>query len=235
MAGVAAIFLLIAVVFILIAAKRHEDVESQMAEFQRLRRTILDRLDNLRLALESDGRLRDAISVDEAARGRDPFLFVIVFKKDRLAFEPARCELLPQQEVMIQTISPPVLSHVCRFVRTLEQDGAQSRASISMTLEGHTDRRPFKAVRIGCGIDQPALTAACAQEGHPECEAIGFANNVRLSGARAQNVFFSMRKAVANDENLSACLDRNFVVAGRGPVVPSVGWAWVYARTDGVD
>jgi flagellar motor protein MotB len=104
-----------------------------------------------------------------------------------------------------------------------------------MTLEGHTDRRPFKAVRIGCGIDQPALTAACAQEGHPECEAIGFANNVRLSGARAQNVFFSMRKAVANDEHLSACLDRNFVVAGRGPVEPSDGKPWVDSRTDAED
>jgi hypothetical protein len=72
MAGVAAIFLLIAVVFILVAAKRHEGIETQMAEFQKLRATILDHLDNLRHALQSDDRLRDSISIDDEARGRDP-------------------------------------------------------------------------------------------------------------------------------------------------------------------
>ena len=65
MAGVAAIFLLIAIVFILIAAKRGERIESQVAEFEKLRTRILDRLDNLRDSLLKDERLKDVLSVDE--------------------------------------------------------------------------------------------------------------------------------------------------------------------------
>lgn len=232
MAGVAAIFLLIAVVFILVAAKRHEGVTSQMAEIQRVRTTILDRLDNLRQALQSDGRLRDAVSIDKEAGGGDPFLFVVVFNRRRLSFAPARCELLPEQKAMIEEIAPPILSHVCDFVEKLEEGGLQSRAAISMTLEGHTDRLPFRAARAVCGIDQPRLTEFCAQSERSElCERNGFANNVRLSGARAQNVFFAMQEAVARERRLSNCLERNFVVAGRGPVDPTDGKPWGEARS----
>jgi hypothetical protein len=227
MAGVAAIFLLIAVVFILIAAKRGERIESQVAAYDRLKTTVIERLDSLRDSLQADSRLRNAISVDEEARGRDPFLFVVVFNRQRLSFAPTRCELLPKQEEMIIEIAPPVLSHVCDFADDLQRRAGQSRALISMTLEGHTDRKPFQAIRIGCGIDRPELTRPCAQNEQTDlCERLGFENNVRLSGARAQNVFFAMQRAVSTTPRLSACLERNFVVAGRGPVEPTDGTSW---------
>lgn len=232
MAGVAAIFLLIAIVFILIAAKRGEHIESQVEEFKKLRTTILDRLDNLRRSLQGDDRLRELVSIDEAASGRDPFLFVIVFNRRRLSFAPTKCELQPEQDVIVTQIAPPVLSHVCKFVEDLEEGGPQSRAAISMTLEGHTDRRPFRAARVGCGIDRPELTERCAgNEESGECQRVGFENNVRLSGARAQNVFFSMQRAVAGEPGLSRCLERYFVVAGRGPVEPTDNLPWRDARS----
>ena len=46
---------------------------------------------------------------------------------------------------------------------------------------------------------------------------------MRLSAARAQNVFFAMQDAVKGDAELSSCLERYFVVAGRGPVEPADG------------
>ena len=170
------------------------------------------------------------------ARGRDPFLFVVVFNRRRLSFAPAWCELRPEQERMITEIAPPVLSHVCEFVEKLETEGPQSRTAISMTLEGHTDRLPFRAVRPACGIDRPELTDRCARnEQTAECDRVGFENNVRLSGARAQNVFFAMQRAIAKDARLSRCLERSFVVAGRGPVDPMDGRAWRDERSEGDD
>jgi hypothetical protein len=236
MAGVAAIFLLIAVVFILIAAKRGERAESQVAEFERLKKTTLDRLNSLRDALATDTVLRDVVAVDEEARGRDPFLVVVVFNRRRLSFESAQCELSGEHRRLVVDVAPRVLSHVCDVADPPGGSRAQSRARISMTLEGHTDRKPFRAVSRGCGIDRPELTGECAQNPEsPGCDRVGFENNVRLSGARAQNVFFTMRTAVAGDARLSTCLERNFVVAGRGPVEPRDGQPWAAPRTESED
>jgi flagellar motor protein MotB len=232
MAGVAAIFLLIAVVFILIAAKRGERAQSQVAEFEQLKKTTLDRLNSLRQAIRADDLLRDVVSVDDEARGRDPFLVVVVFNRRRLSFESAHCDLAAEHRQLIVDVAPRVLYHVCDVAAKPEQ----SRARISMTLEGHTDRRPFQAANRGCGIDRPELTARCAHnQQSPDCERIGFENNVRLSGARAQNVFFAMRTAVAEDARLSTCLERDFVVAGRGPVEPRDGLPWAALRTESED
>jgi flagellar motor protein MotB len=236
MAGVAAIFLLIAVVFILVAAKRGERAESQIAEFERLKRTTLDRLNSMRQALQNDDSLRDAISVEDDVKGRDPFLVVVVFNRRRLSFESAQCDLLAEHRQMITEVAPRVLTHVCDAADPRRAEALRSRARISMTLEGHTDRRPFQAITRGCGIDRPELTARCSQNSATSfCERIGFENNVRLSGARAQNVFFAMQTAVAQDDRLSACLERNFVVAGRGPVDPRDGQPWAEQRTEAED
>jgi flagellar motor protein MotB len=236
MAGVAAIFLLIAVVFILIAAKRGERAASQVAEFERLKKTTLDRLNVMRQALQNDHLLRDFLSVEDDGKGRDPFLVVVVFNRRRLSFESGQCDLLAEHRQMITDVAPRVLTHVCDATDDTQPEASRSRARISMTLEGHTDRRPFQAVNRGCGIDRPELTARCAQNDPTStCERTGFENNVRLSGARAQNVFFAMRTAVAQDQRLSACLERNFVVAGRGPVDPKDGRPWAEPRTETED
>src|SRR5262245_43760765 len=112
MAGVAAIFLLIAVVFILIAAKRHETTGI----------IIADEIDRLRQTLQGDEELKDVVEVAKGSAGNDPFSLMTVFKRDKLRFESARCDLAPQQLSMIDKVAPRVLKHVCDFVEKLERE-----------------------------------------------------------------------------------------------------------------
>ena len=239
MAGVAAIFLLIAVVFILMAAKREEResrerqrFEDQIEDLQRFRKSVLVSLDSLGTAIESDLSLAAFVTIDKEARKNDPFLFVVVFNRQRLSFNPGVCALAPSQDEIVAQAAPRVLAHVCLFADEMRKSATErKRASISMTLEGHTDRHAFLPRRTGCGVDSgdclPDDTSA-------RCERVGFENNVRLSAARAQNVFFSMQRAVETDASISDCLERYFVVAGRGPVEPADGHgAWRLKRPEG--
>lgn len=240
MAGVAAIFLLIAVVFILMAAKREEretverqKYEEQIRELEKFRQSVLVSLDSLRQALLADSSLSDLVAVDDEARKRDPFLFVVVFNRRRLSFPPRKCALSDEQVRIVEAAAPRVLSHVCRFAAETGAMGGASarRASVSMTLEGHTDRHPFLPGAPGCGVDKVGCTSPKSEK----CSRAGFENNVRLSAARAQSVFFAMERVVANDQRLAACLEKHFVVAGRGPVEPVDGRPWRSEHTDEED
>jgi flagellar motor protein MotB len=240
MAGVAAIFLLIAVVFILMAAKREEredrerrQYQAQLRALEKLRQSVLVSLEALSAAISEDRDLREFVSIDEEARKKDPFMFVVVFDRTRLSFPPGGCELSQVQDAIVERAAPRVLGHVCRFAAELEAAVEKGGgATISMTLEGHTDRRPFLPAQPGCGVDVIACPMSARSE---RCERIGFENNVRLSGARAQSVFFSMQRAVAAVPEISACLERYFVVAGRGPVEPRDGRPWRSDHTDDED
>ncbi len=73
-----------------------------------------------------------------------------------------------------------------------------------------------------CNIDQK-YTNSIVLEGHTDLQGQsangGYQRNVRLSGARAQFVYFAVRERLA-DERLRACMDQRFTVSGRGPVQP---------------
>lgn len=102
----------------------------------------------------------------------------------------------------------------------------------SITLEGHTDNRPFFPADRRCGVE-PARKSHCHEtSAEPACKALGFANNVRLSAARAQNVFFETRQLLADDPVVLSCLETKFVVAGRGPVEPVDGGDWRLSRSE---
>lgn len=235
MAGVAAIFLLIAVVFILIAAKRsenerrqHERVEEQIDELRNFKEQMVSRLELLSNRIAKDEVLERFVRVDkEAARG-DKFLLVVVFDREQLSFASEECELKDAQREIVRRTSRHVLGHVCEFAKQLRPDNnSAARATLSMTLEGHTDRKSFLPARRGCGVD----SVGCGRDRDSiECKKIGFENNVRLSAARAQNVFFEMRRELdgkgKDDKELSDCLEEHFVVAGRGPVEPVRGGDW---------
>jgi hypothetical protein len=231
MAGLAAIFLLIAVVLILKAARpearevtERQRFESQIEELRRFRERVLASLDALGEALRADTDLMEFVSMDDAARKRDPFLFLIVFNRNRLSFPRGECMLGPPQAELVSFAAPRVLGHVCSFVKGLEADPQKAgRATVTLTLEGHTDQAPFFPGTPGCGVDRPTCLTSSES---PACQQVGFENNVRLSAARAQSVFFAMQRAVSQDAELSACLERYFVVAGRGPVEPANGQPW---------
>jgi flagellar motor protein MotB len=239
MAGVAAIFLLIAIVFILIAAKRaenerrqHDRVEEQIDEFRKFKEQIVSRLDSLAVQIASDKELERFIKVDNAAARGDKFLLVVVFDRERLSFASEECELGQEQQYIVRKASRLVLQHICDFASHLEpEDGGRARATLSMTLEGHTDRKSFLPFHRGCGVDR----ISCGRSRDSvECKKLGFENNVRLSAARAQNVFFEMRHEVDGDidKKLSRCLEKYFVVAGRGPVEPVHGSNWQEEHSD---
>jgi flagellar motor protein MotB len=79
-----------------------------------------------------------------------------------------------------------------------------------------------KVVEKVCDIDQK-YTNSIVLEGHTDLQGQsadgGYQRNVKLSGARAQFVFFAVRDRIDN-ERLRACMDTRFTVSGRGPVQP---------------
>jgi flagellar motor protein MotB len=223
MAGVAVTFLLIAAIFMVQAATR---AEAEAKASQAAREELNKRTSTDRRAIAEIVALRDALSASDGLKElvelvydaeRDPFLLTIVFDRGRLRFDAGDCALRDDTRAVLDSSFGEIFDRVCRT--------AASGFIQSITLEGHTDNRPFFPADRVCGVERAhgcgerrALTA--------ECAALGFANNVRLSAARAQNVFFHMRDVLGTKPELTSCLDTKFVVAGRGPVEPSDGGDW---------
>ena len=210
MSGVAATFLLIAAIFMVqafvartkeaAAEQRTRDelerIQSKDHEAREFLQTLLPRFE------------KDPVVEPEYDANRDPYLLVLTLKRDRFLFPAEGCELDAGMRRAVQTDLRAAVKAVCTAT------GARERIE-SISMEGHTDARPFFPHNSRCGA-----TAAgwCTSSNQTDCPLIGFANNVRLSGARAQNVFFELRESIGNDAPLAQCLDRFFVVAGRGPV-----------------
>jgi hypothetical protein len=161
--------------------------------------------------------LQGRISV-EYRKEVDPYRFVVVFDRKVLSFPSAVCALSEEGRKAVQEVAEPLLRQVCALkTDAVLKSETDARLDISITLEGHTDDQPFFPKAIGCGVDD----TRCKGEGDPNCTAVGFENNVRLSAARAQNVFFEMKRRLAENPELSSCLRNTFVVAGRGSVEPA--------------
>lgn len=210
MSGVAATFLLIAAIFMVQAflARTKEAAAQQRSrdELEEIRSKDHEAREFLQTLLRQFEK--DPVVEPEYDASRDPYLLVLTLKRNRFQFPAEGCELDPPMERSVQTDLKAAVKAVCTAT------GAGKRIE-SITMEGHTDARPFFPHNSHCGA-----TAAgwCASSSLPKCRLIGFENNVRLSGARAQNVFFKLRESMGTDAPLARCLDRFFVVAGRGPV-----------------
>ncbi len=230
MAGVAVTFLLIAAIFIVQSATQARKADDQHREAQ-------ERLDAIRStderAIGEIKHLRELLSSDQTLRGlvdlvydedRDPFLLTIVFDRGQLRFAPGDCEITEQSKHVMRSSFGPIFEQVCR--------SAASGLIETIALEGHTDNHPFFPSERICGVDRGRRACGRERELSAECESIGFANNIRLSAARAQNVFFEMREILAARPDIIQCLDAKFLVSGRGPVEPTSGGHWRSERTD---
>ena len=210
MSGVAVTFLLIAAIFMVQAfvARTKEAAAEQRNrdELERIRSKDHEARDFLETLLQRFAD--DPVVEPEYDAARDPYLLILTLKRDRFLFPAEGCELDAGMQRAVHTDLRAAVKEVC------DATGAGERIE-SITMEGHTDARPFYPHTTRCGAT-PA--GACSNASHGDCRLVGFSNNVRLSGARAQNVFFELRKAIGNDMPLASCLDRLFVVAGRGPV-----------------
>jgi flagellar motor protein MotB len=147
---------------------------------------------------------------------RDPFLLTIIFNRGQLRFDEGQCKLRTDTQQAMRDSFDSIFTHVC--------ETARSGYVQSITLEGHTDNGPFFPQQSICGVDATGCRPGNAQ--NDLCKSVGFANNVRLSAARAQNVFFEMRALLAKKPEIAECLDTKFVVAGRGPTDPENGASW---------
>jgi len=230
MAGVAVTFLLLAAIFMMQVARstaaKAAEAKAAMAKLEHITETderAIETLLDLRDALKDDPSLRGAVEL-QYDKQRDPFLLTIVLNRDRLRFEPGDCAIQESVRAAMSSSFTALFQGVCRT--------AGSELIQSITLEGHTDNHPFFPSDRRCGVE-PARRLGCGEESRdPRCIALGFENNVRLSAARAQNVFFEMRQMLAGDPAIPSCLETRFVIAGRGPVEPLDGKDWHVMRGD---
>ncbi len=230
MAGVAVTFLLIAAIFIVQAANRAEaEVEAGRAAKAKLEKIV----STDERAIAQIKSLRDLLSDSDSLRGlvelvydeqKDPFLLTIVFDRGRLRFNAGDCAITDDSKALMASSFGAIFEQVCRT--------AASGFIEAITLEGHTDNHPFLPAERICGVERSRRACNGRDAKSSECLALGFANNVRLSAARAQNVFFQMRDVLGSRHDIIQCLDAKFVIAGRGPVEPADGRDWQLERTE---
>lgn len=234
MSGVAVMFLVIAAIFMVQAShatrqaknlakenKERADQSKVNAEnFKRIERRDRqgsDEIDSLRkrLFLEKDVKL-----VYDPKR--DPWLLTIEFSRDNLSFASGKCEIAGPSRDAMRTTLRRILPKICEVVVS-----GSSGLQKTITLEGHTDNEP----PLGAQCAGVVSANACYRKQTETCTKQGFESNVQLSAARAQYVFFEAREALKDDPRTATCLDRNFLVAGRGPMDPLDGDRWDKRRT----
>jgi hypothetical protein len=199
MASVAVIFLLIAGIFIVRTAISQETKEQGIE----------------RLLKELKEGNKNFIQEAETVKG-DPFLARIRIMDEQLQFENKECTLSALQQERVGSAMRKMLEEL---FRKAQKNGVTVEQVI---LEGHTDHNPFFPLDPICGIAIDGRYRACRLSDLSEgCRTLGFENNVRLSAARAQAVFFATRESL-RDSEIFGWFEKKFVVAGRGPVEPKV-------------
>lgn len=232
MTGVAVVFLLLAVIFILRLKDQLEQTESKLEKVDLLvelndreRERVSSELRELEKSLleleaaELDGGTRagffrlvdaqepNAVRLEAAADSE-----AAEIRSGGALFRSNRCDVTPEAERagVIESLLRKV-QLICRTRTRLESGGAR----VQINLEGHSD--PFKPMERQCNVrlDDP------------------FFDNIRLSSARAEELFFRVVKLAGGvgDRALVECLHRSFVVSGRGSVEPKVDPA--IGRLDG--
>ncbi|MCC6750672.1 MAG: hypothetical protein IT371_23645 [Deltaproteobacteria bacterium] len=208
MSGVAATFLILAAIFMVEKAERSEHVETVLERQTRAQDEARQKIAELGAAIRALRRTHDSVQVD---RG-DPLLLTIVLRRAEFGFARGGCDVSERARDVLVKELPALLERVC----TTAGEGYIQ----GIVLEGHTDATPYTRRDSVCGI--PPSPSKCASTPDAECETLSFANNVRLSAARAQNLFFSLREQLQlyDRRALLKCLENWFVVSGRGPVEP---------------
>ncbi|NOU34904.1 MAG: hypothetical protein HOO96_43990 [Polyangiaceae bacterium] len=210
MAGVAVTFLLLAAIFMIQAGRANAAAQHEAERARSVVKKTETRDIDVRKRLRDLGeKIGPIAKIDD----HDPFLLVVTFQAVQW-FETGQCDLVPAVVRNIQDKVVPVFKTVC---------ASQASDIDSIVLEGHTDPMPFIDGSKRCGAVDLCLT------GNPvTCAETGFRNNVRLSAARAQEVFFEARKEIESTDHelIRSCLDKYVVVAGRGPADTLTGADW---------
>lgn len=235
MSGVAVMFLVIAAIFMVQAAqakkkaqrqeqiakdlaKKNADDASKYNEIDQRDQQGIQEIEKLRSSLAGNKSIE--LVYDEK---KDPRLLTIVFNRESLQFESGECAVDAVKRDALRKTLQNIFPQICTTVGV----GLQK----SIALEGHTDNSPPFGAR--CGTTAPSeFCYSYRNRSDEQCKKQSFENNVRLSAARAQYVFFEAREALHQDQAAASCLDRNFMVAGRGPMEPLDGGAWETFRNE---
>lgn len=227
MSGLAVMFLLVAAIFMVQAAKATrqanlekrqqqrlaEDRKRDADELEQLKRRdtrSIERLRELKRQLEGNARLGDRLELDYDP-AKDPLLLTIRFTNENLQFPAGECAVAPAEQRDLRATLAELFPDLCRAVAPIGEPGITQ----TITLEGHTDW--LWPLGGKCGM---VVAQACGPTSRSaSCQRQAFENNVRLSAARAQYVFFQARE-VLRDALVAKCLDDYFVVAGRGAMNP---------------
>jgi flagellar motor protein MotB len=231
MAGVAVAFLLIAAIFMTQASNRvrketleAKKTQEKLQEIRSTDRRAINEIVKLRDALQKNPHLSRLVELVYDGE-RDPFLLTIVLDRGVLRFDPGDCVVRESALAALSASFGEIFNRVCQ--------SASSGLLQSIALEGHTDNRPFLPSDNVCGVARVRGECTSSESlGSAACEEAGFANNVRLSAARAQNVFFRVKATFANRPEIGECLETKFLVAGRGPVEPMDGHPWRAPRSE---
>lgn len=208
MAGVAVVFLLLAVIFILEAREQREAaIREKEAAIERVDSQKEGVQESL-VALREDLVILDA-ELDGgfiALSGLDGGVNSLEIEFKNLQFGLGQCRTPSAYVEQFERGAIPLIHRVCQAVDAMRDAGAEP----SIILEGHTDDRPFLGTSWECGVRN-----GVAQ--------FSFENNVRASAARAQEVFFTVRSQLRDAGYERDCFDANFVVSGRGQTAPRPG------------
>lgn len=208
MAGVAVVFLLLAVIFILEARKQREvaiqEKEKAIGKVDSQKEGVQSSLLALREDLvELDATLDGGFI---ALSGLDGGVNALEIEFKNLQFGLGQCRTPTAYVEQFERGAVPLINRVCQAVDSMRDAGAEP----SIILEGHTDDRPFLGTSGECGVRNGSAQ-------------VSFENNVRASAARAQEVFFTIRSQLEDAGYELDCLDANFVVSGRGQTAPRPG------------
>lgn len=213
MAGVAVTFLLLATIFIIQAAQQREAERKKKEDAIAKAKEVIEDEPAKRAMDELRNSLPAGVTPD--IDPTDPLQLLILFESKGW-FEQGQCIPRRAEREEIKSTVAPVFAKVCEHKRFIR----------SIVLEGHTDRSPHcpgPGMTERCGAVDP-----CGYGSLPDTA--GFQNNVRLSAARAQEVFFltsdALRADPARKALIGTCVDPLFVVSGRGPVEPKDRSDW---------
>jgi hypothetical protein len=223
MAGVAVVFLMLAVIFILRLQNQlnqtksdHERIDQIVKANRSERERVATEFDLLKQELqkqqatEQDGGLRAGffrvmeqndpnIIILEAAAGGDG----AQTQAQGALFRSNQCDVTQEAEDsgVVRSLLAKV-SAICRKQEELMDGGTM----VEINLEGHSD--PFKPTERRCNVRLDNE----------------FFDNIRLSAARAEALFFRVLELAdkQGDTTVKSCLRTSFVVSGRGSVEPKL-------------
>lgn len=232
MAGVAVVFLLLAVIFILRLQTQLEQTESKLEKVDQIVET--NRLEAERVSAELRQLEQGLLDLEhEELDGgvRAGFFRLVETKTPNSVQLEAAADSIGSQvhsrgalfrsnqcDVTLEAERAGVVDSLFRKVQLICRSRdrlAVGGAKMEINLEGHSD--PFNPTERQCNVrlDNP------------------FFDNIRLSSARAEELFFRVvqRATDSGASDIVRCLHQSFVVSGRGSVEPKVDPA--IGRIDG--